>query len=155
MAVRGKLRELRTQRQLTIVISPHDARYRFAVCEPSRTLCAKFVAKGHTNKRDSRTWESLLLARPGGFEPSTYRFVAGHSIHWAKGAYWSEWWESNPRDQLGRLEFYHWTTLAYCLKRLYIITLKVLFVNTFFRKILKYFGADFKSYLSLLFMIVF
>ena len=21
------------------------------------------------------------LARPGGFEPSTYRFVAGHSIH--------------------------------------------------------------------------
>jgi hypothetical protein len=20
---------------------------------------------------------------------------------------WSGWWESNPRDQLGRLEFYH------------------------------------------------
>ena len=27
--------------------------------------------------------------------------------------FWSEWWESNPRDQLGRLGFYHWTTLAY------------------------------------------
>ena len=26
---------------------------------------------------------------------------------------WSGWWESNPRGQLGRLEFYHWTTLAY------------------------------------------
>ena len=23
----------------------------------------------------------LFVARPGGFEPSTYRFVAGHSIH--------------------------------------------------------------------------
>ena len=27
---------------------------------------------------------------------------------------WSEWWESNSRMQLGRLPFYHWTTLAYC-----------------------------------------
>ena len=26
---------------------------------------------------------------------------------------WSGWWESNPRDQLGRLEFYHWTTPAF------------------------------------------
>ena len=25
---------------------------------------------------------------------------------------WSGWWESNPRFQLGRLEFYHWTTPA-------------------------------------------
>ena len=25
---------------------------------------------------------------------------------------WSGWWESNPRDQLGRLRFYHWTTPA-------------------------------------------
>ena len=29
----------------------------------------------------------FVLARPAGFEPATYRFVAGHSIHWAKGAY--------------------------------------------------------------------
>ena len=25
--------------------------------------------------------DSFLLARSGGFEPTTYRFVAGHSIH--------------------------------------------------------------------------
>ena len=25
---------------------------------------------------------------------------------------WSGWWELNPRDQLGRLGFYHWTTPA-------------------------------------------
>ena len=30
----------------------------------------------------------LLLARLAGFEPATYRFVAGHSIHWATSA-WS------------------------------------------------------------------
>ena len=29
----------------------------------------------------------LFLARPRGFEPLTYRFVAGHSIRWAKGAH--------------------------------------------------------------------
>ena len=38
---------------------------------------------------------------------------------------WSGWWESDPRCQLGRLEFYHWitpainfptTTLNYCIK---------------------------------------
>ena len=29
----------------------------------------------------------FFLARPGGFEPTTYRFVAGHSIHWATGAF--------------------------------------------------------------------
>ena len=26
---------------------------------------------------------------------------------------WSGWWESDPRNQLGRLVFYHWTTPAY------------------------------------------
>ena len=26
--------------------------------------------------------------------------------------FWSGWWESNPRSQLGRLKFYHWTTSA-------------------------------------------
>ena len=63
--------------------------------------------------RRTPTCVGVPLARPAGFEPATYRFVAGHSIHWATGAYWSGWWESNPRDQLGRLEFYHWTTPAY------------------------------------------
>ena len=32
------------------------------------------------------------------------------SIAWYK--VWSGWWESDPRSQLGRLEFYHWTTPA-------------------------------------------
>ena len=31
------------------------------------------------NKKTAR-WRSLCLARPEGFEPTTYRFVAGHSI---------------------------------------------------------------------------
>ena len=29
-----------------------------------------------------------------------------------KAQKWSGWWESNPRVQLGRLTFYHWTTPA-------------------------------------------
>ena len=45
---------------------------------------------------------------------------------------WSEWWESNPRDQLGRLGFYHWTTLANDVlqKRPTIISQLFRFVNT-------------------------
>ena len=27
---------------------------------------------------------------------------------------WSGWWESNPRNQLGRLALYHWATPAWC-----------------------------------------
>ena len=30
-----------------------------------------------------------FMARHAGFEPATYRFVAGHSIHWASGAFLS------------------------------------------------------------------
>ena len=37
------------------------------------------------------------------------------SIRPRKGK-WSGWWESNPHNQLGRLEFYHWTTPAYVLE---------------------------------------
>ena len=53
---------------------------------------------------------------------------------------WSGWWESNPRGQLGRLEFYHWTTPAYIgfgahQQRLYIITL--------IKRIVKHFSAVF------------
>ena len=41
---------------------------------------------------------------------------------------WSEWWESNPRDQLGRLEFYHWTTLALmCAHHKYLTIIAQLF----------------------------
>ena len=37
---------------------------------------------------------------------------------------WSGWWESDPRSQLGRLEFYHWTTPApiFCKQCLWIIS---------------------------------
>ena len=33
---------------------------------------------------------------------------------------WSGWWESDPRSQLGRLEFYHWTTPAFTTLKDYI-----------------------------------
>ena len=38
------------------------------------------------NNKGERCSPLFFLARPGGFEPPTYRFVAGHSIRWAKGA---------------------------------------------------------------------
>ena len=56
---------------------------------------------------------------------------------------WSGWWESDPRGQLGRLEFYHWTTPAFILyfgavlQRLYIIAL--------FKKIVKSFSSLFQK----------
>ena len=34
------------------------------------------------------------------------------SAFWEFYVKWSGWWESNPRSQLGRLKFYHWTTSA-------------------------------------------
>ena len=55
------------------------------------------------------------LAYPERFELPTYCLEGSCSIRLSYGYIqkkWSEWWESNPRDQLGRLEFYHWTTLA-------------------------------------------
>ncbi len=52
-----------------------------------------------------------------GFEPVTSSLPRKCSTNWAIWAHrfilkWSGWWESNPRNQLGRLEFYHWTTPA-------------------------------------------
>ena len=41
----------------------------------SSSLCAQKQNEEH------RKMFLVLLARPAGFEPATYRFVAGHSIH--------------------------------------------------------------------------
>ena len=43
---------------------------------------------------------------------------------------WSGWWESDPRDQLGRLGFYHWTTPA-LRQRLYILSNDFFLVKRF------------------------
>ena len=56
------------------------------------------------------------MVRQKGLEPLTYCLEGSCSIqlsYWREWCQWSEWWESNPHDQLGRLEFYHWTTLAF------------------------------------------
>ena len=39
------------------------------------------ILQGAEKCKKSKPIGLLFLARPGGFEPSTYRFVAGHSIH--------------------------------------------------------------------------
>ena len=44
------------------------------------------------------------------FPAEAYRQLPGTS---AFASVQSGWWESNPRIQLGRLVFYHWTTPAY------------------------------------------
>ena len=62
------------------------------------------------------------MACQEGVEPPTYCLEGSCSIqlsywHTIK---WSEWWESNPRNQLGRLEFYHWITLAHIKNNFFI-----------------------------------
>ena len=71
-----------------------------------------------------------LMVRQPRFELGTYRLEGGCSIHWAIGAKkatnWSGWWESNPRYQLGRLEFYHWTTPAKYWNNLWLLKYSIL-----------------------------
>ena len=54
---------------------------------------------------------------------------------------WSGWWESDPRCQLGRLEFYHWITPAnYFRKQMLIYFIKMFFqCQLFAKEFLKYF----------------
>ena len=44
---------------------------------------------------------------------------------------WSGWWESDPRNQLGRLVFYHWTTPAYLSQCLTILPKFIAVVKRF------------------------
>ena len=46
----------------------------------------------------------------------------------------SGWWESNPRIQLGRLVFYHWTTPASSLTRLILYHRFPQIASTFLKK---------------------
>ena len=53
-----------------------------AVFEPSALTRKIRLTSTQKNNKSTHVGVLLLfLARPGGFEPSTYRFVAGHSIH--------------------------------------------------------------------------
>ena len=57
------------------------------------------------------------MVRLAGFEPATSALEGHCSIQLSyKRLQWSGWRESDPRDQLGRLEFYHWTTPAQLLR---------------------------------------
>ena len=63
---------------------------------------------------------------------------------------WSGWWESNPRSQLGRLKFYHWTTPAFHFRYLYILTLSLYDLQHFFIKnIIFLFATSFATNSSL------
>ena len=52
----------------------------------SRKLARSFSPCPTATKKSYLT-VTLFMARHAGFEPATYRFVAGHSIHWASSAY--------------------------------------------------------------------
>ena len=61
---------------------------------------------------------------------------------------WSGWWESDPRNQLGRLVFYHWTTpalLTHNANKLYQIEISL---STVFRHIYKIFPKNIKYFIS-------
>ena len=49
------------------------------------------------------SWCIPALVRQEGLEPPTYCLEGSCSIQMSYWRIWSEWWESNPRPQLGRL----------------------------------------------------
>ena len=79
----------------------------------SYTHHIKRAAKRRTENSTARL--PAWVVRQKGLEPLAYCLEGSCSIqlsYWR--IKWSGWWESNPRSQLGRLEFYHWTTPAHC-----------------------------------------
>ena len=85
-----------------------------------------------------------------GFEPPTNGLEGRCSIllsyRHRQCVVWSGWWESDPRSQLGRLVFYHWTTPALQQPLHYISVAKncqrfEIFFCDFFREV-SYFGQQ-------------
>ena len=56
-------------------------RWRGKACPRQPFLHAPFESRCGYNQKNPRTNVLGFLARLAGFEPATYRFVAGHSIH--------------------------------------------------------------------------
>ena len=77
--------------------------------------------------------------------PTELQAHDAHDIHpLAQLRKWSGWWELNPRDQLGRLGFYHWTTPAvrqrlYTLPKFLSEVKRFQGIFTFFSKIFLHF----------------
>ena len=73
--------------------------HRYAMWLPAFESCAKW----HEVKKQAEL-ACFFTSRHAGFEPATYRFVAGHSIHWASSAF---------RSVLGTL-IYNTTLSLFC-----------------------------------------
>ena len=89
---------------------------RSPVCDPTESECNHFRKKMYVinPKNTLEEWWHT----PVGDYILAYARLHTNPSDWIKKDsqsavfFWSGWWESNPRDQLGRLGFYHWTTPA-------------------------------------------
>ena len=61
--------------------APYGRRFRKRNANLQHTACARLSPDKDEIKNTPTVVGVFFMARPGGFEPSTYRFVAGHSIH--------------------------------------------------------------------------